>query len=192
MGTSRTAALAGQELKFECHAPTVWQHASFAEDWYHDARREAQGLDGRHSKRREIVFAASFLESYIFEWVRLHWFEKVNTFSPPASRFKNDPLYRAGLKEKWSYVPPELHRASLIPRVPSLDLSDLGTPVVLRNGLLHARASRPATGGQVDAERPRPAVGELDSLDHGWPLGVAIELVKKLHADLQTTPPSYL
>ena len=192
MDSSRTIALTGEELRIEGHAPTVWQHANFAGDWYQDAAREAQGLDGRHSKRREIVFAASFLESYIFEWVRQHWFERINDLFPPASRFKNDPLYRAGLKEKWSLVPSELHKLSLIAETPSLDLSDLGTLVVLRNGLLHARASRPATAGQVDAERPRPALTELEAIEHGWALGVARRLVTKLHAELGTAPPSYL
>ena len=50
--------------------PTIWQHVSFAKFWYQDTVAEAQGRDGEHSKRREIVFAACFLESYIFEYVR--------------------------------------------------------------------------------------------------------------------------
>ena len=192
MDTSRTVPLSGEALTITGHAPTVWQHANFAEDWYRDAKREAQGTDGRHSTRREIIFAASFLESYVFEWVRQQWFERINDYFPPTARFKNDPLHRATLKAKWSLVPSELHRAGLIPIAPALDLADLGTLVVLRNGLLHARASRPATTGQADAARPRPALCELEVIGHSWAVGVARDLVIQLHLSLGTVPPAYL
>ena len=192
MCPSTTIPLTGQQLTITGHAPTVWQHASFAEHWYRDTQHEAQGREGDHSTRREIVFAASFLESYIFEWVRQHWFERVNDYFPPTPRFEKDPLFRASLKDKWRMVPVELHRAGHLTQAPSLELADLGMLVVLRNGLLHARASRPWTSGQSDAAQPKPAVGELGTIQHGWALGVAKALVMQLHLQVGSPPPSYL
>ena len=42
----------------------------FAPDWLRDARSEAMLLEDIDSRRREIVFAVCFIESYLFEWVR--------------------------------------------------------------------------------------------------------------------------
>ena len=179
-------------LTFTGYAPTVWQHANLAARWYYDALQEAQSNDGENSIRREVVFATSFLESYIFEWVRDTWFEEINEYFPATPRFVDDPLFRPTLKDKWKLVPQALHQAGALSTAPTLDLSSLGTLIQLRNGLIHARASRPATSGQPEAERPRPAMGELTSIGHGWALGVAKRLVNQLHEHVGTTPPRYL
>lgn len=174
------------------HAPTVWVSANFAQLWYSDAVREATGTEGEHSTRREIVFAASFLESYIFEWVRAISLDRLNEFFPPSERHKKDPLFRPTLKDKWKLIPAELHREGLVPTKPSLDLSQLGNLMRYRNGLIHARASRPSTHGLIQIEQPVPAVDELKSIPHGWAIGVARALVLQLHKELHSTPPKYL
>jgi hypothetical protein len=48
----------------------VWLTASFAREWFNDAVHEARTGGDIQAKRREIVFAVSFAESYLFEWVR--------------------------------------------------------------------------------------------------------------------------
>lgn len=58
-----------------CFAPTVWNIATFAPEWYADALREAL-LSGRDARRREIVFAVCCAESYLIEWVRDHVLNK--------------------------------------------------------------------------------------------------------------------
>ena len=47
---------------------TVWQNFRFAPDWFEDTRQEA-GVSGTPARRREIVFAVCFIESYLYEWV---------------------------------------------------------------------------------------------------------------------------
>ena len=47
----------------------LWLTSPFAREWYADALREARDRDGRHPRRREIVFAVCCVESYLVEWV---------------------------------------------------------------------------------------------------------------------------
>ena len=53
---------------------TAWASNNYAEDWFVDALQEARSSgDSKQEtrfRRREIVFAAFFLECYIYEWVR--------------------------------------------------------------------------------------------------------------------------
>jgi hypothetical protein len=180
------------DLSFEGFSPGVWVSANFAEFWYRDTLKEAAGNDGDHSTRREIVFAASFLESYIFEWVRSVCFNRLNDYFPPTPRFKADPRYRRNAEDKWKFVPVELHNDGVIAKAPTLDLSPLGTLMQRRNGLIHARASRPSTAGLPKEAKPVPEIDELKRISHGWAFNVAKTLVLQLHAQLGTKPPRYL
>jgi hypothetical protein len=47
----------------------VWRTYSFAEAWYRDTVGESK-QDGADHRRKEIVFAVCFVESYLFELVR--------------------------------------------------------------------------------------------------------------------------
>ena len=180
------------ELKIVGYAPTVLVYANFSEPWYRDALRESQGHDGEHSTRREIVFAASFLESYIFEWVRDLCLVRINEFFPPNARYKGDPLFRPTLKDKWKIVPLELHKEGIVAVAPALSLAPLGELMKLRNGSIHARASRPYAPGLPAEAQPVPAIDELKAIRHGWALSVARDLVCELHANLGTNAPPYL
>ena len=62
----------------------------------------------------------------------------------------------------------------------------------MRNGLVHARASRPETAQQPQEEKPIPSKGDLDQLPPGWAIKVVIELIKNLHRSAETFPPSWL
>ena len=172
-------------MEFTGYAPTVWIAARFAKWWFRDAAREAEGTDGEHSTHREIVFAASFLESYIFEWAcGVCGVGRIDNYFPPE-RHQN-------VKEKWKNVPGKLHADGLISRAPDLDLSELGTLVAYRNGLLHARASRPSAADLDRKSQPAPAPGQLGAILHGWARDVAKNLVLKLHCNLGTPSPTYL
>jgi hypothetical protein len=180
--TNDVAALSSG-LRLTALAPTIWQYANLSEPWYRDAVREAQGKD-TDSTRREIVFVACFLESYIFEWTRSISIGGLNKYFPAARK--------RSLKEKWKEVPAELYVDKIIPVRPALDLSELATLVKYRNGLIHAQASRPSNADVDDASKPVPALGELDRIAHGWAQGVAKMLLLQLHDQLKTAPPGYL
>ena len=85
-----------------------------------------------------------------------------------------------------------LFEENVISVKPDLDLSELGRLLSYRNGLIHARASRPSTDGLSNKAKPVPAVGELREIEHGWAIGVAEKLVKKLHQDVDTPLPEYI
>ena len=64
--------------------------------------------------------------------------------------------------------------------------------VEVRNGLVHARASRPATAQQPREEKPVPSKNDLDELPAGWATKVVVELIKTLHRSVGTSCPSWL
>lgn len=164
---------------------TVWLAENFAESWYRDALHEAREGEDVDSIRREIVFAVCFAESYIFEWARRTVdVGVINDYFPPRS-------YRT-LKRKWHEVPRKLHRDGKISKAPKLNLSMLGTLIEYRNGLVHARASRPATHSQPQESKPFPTKKVLEARGSGWAVGIVADLVEKLHAELGTPRPQYL
>jgi hypothetical protein len=179
-------------IKVSTYASTVWLSANFARLWFVDALHEATTGNDANSIRREIVFSSCYLESYIFEWARNIDIGAVNNYFPAKPRFDGDPRYRRTLKEKWKEVPNELFYDGKIACKPQLNLSELGTLIKYRNGLIHAIASRPSTDSQPQEEKPVPASDELKRLKPGWALSIAMKLVEKLHQDLGSEAPNYL
>ena len=107
---------------------TVWQSDNYAEDWYRDAVAEARSGGDHHARRREVIFASCFAESFIFEWARDKLqIEEINEYFPPKRRFTKrwDLRYRRDLKKKWEEVPKELQQAGKINVLPRLNLSRL-------------------------------------------------------------------
>ena len=171
--------------------PDIVRDVTPAERWFRVAAVEAAGTEGHNSTRKEILFAASFLESYIFEWTRSHAVERLDEYFPPMPRFQIDPRFKRMLKNKWKQIPAELYADKIIPVCPQLKLQPLGKLVKYRRGLIQTRARRRATVGMKKAA-PVPAFGELDLIGHGWALDVVEKLVSELHNQLGTPPPSYL
>jgi len=62
----------------------------------------------------------------------------------------------------------------------------------MRNGLIHARSSRPETDPQPDKSKPLPSKGDLDQLPAGWAVRVVVALVKRLNQAAGTRPPIWL
>ncbi len=170
---------------------TVWLSYSFAPEWYADAVDEAQVGMGHHVKRREILIAVCCAESYLLEWVRdeilNRQFLRLNDYFPPGET--------KGVAEKWKRVLKQLSDEGLIRGLP-----DFGRQwweqfiklAQLRNGLIHARSSRPDTSDLDDQEKPFPSKSDLDKLESGWPTRVVTALIREVHAAVGTVPPSWL
>lgn len=195
MTAKRGVTIRPKPVVAEAHAlqPEVLLWYSFAPEWFHDALQEAQTGHDHGSRRREILFAVCFAESYLFEWVRDKVLnrdrKRLNKYFPPK------PKRWRGVDEKWKAIPKELHEDGLIERVP-----DLGGPhgenwnqlIKYRDGLVHARTSRPESASLPEEEMPVPSKTDLKALDAGWAVGIAIERVRLLHDAVRTRSPEWL
>ena len=82
--TPNTAALniIGQSVQ-------LWLHATYAPAWFQDAQRES-ALPGIDARRREILFAVCFVESYLLEWTRdeplKREFKALDDYLPPGDK----------------------------------------------------------------------------------------------------------
>jgi hypothetical protein len=171
--------------------PSIWQTYSFAPEWFMDAFHEAKKPSDHHARRREIIFAVCFAESYLVEWVRDEVlnrdFNRLNHYFPPG-KWSN-------VTEKWKEVPKKLLEDGLIPGVPDLSLSywqDWLDLVKMRNGLIHARSSRPETDPQPEDARPLPSKGDLDHLPAGWAVHVVVALIRNLNRAVGSSSPTWL
>lgn len=162
------------------YAPTVWLTANFAPRWYADAKNEANQT-GDDARRREIVFAVAFVESYLFEWVRdvvlSGEFAKLNDYFPPG---ETRPV-----RDRVKDVLADLARDNELKqkpdwRQPEFRWSDFCLLVDFRNGLVHGAASRPDTAGLPKGEKPNPGSIELQEINPGWPTKVAHDLFSSL------------
>jgi len=183
-------AVADSSLTLESYPPTVWITATFAPHWFADALREARS-DGAAPRRREIVFAVCCAESYLLEWVRDQVlksdFEKLKRYFPPGKR--------RGVTEKWRAIPGQLKDDGLVPAIPDLGGShgeDWKKLIDYRDGLVHARASRPETDSLPDQERPIPSTSSLSQIGPGWAVRVVVERIKRVHNAAGTPYPSWL
>lgn len=163
----------------------------FAPDWFADALNEARRGDGASSRRREILFAVCFAESYIVEWVRDEVLER------DFKRFtKYFPLgMKIPVRDKWKNVPKELHRDGLIVEAP--DWSDQVWNnwlklIDYRDGLVHAVSSLPETSLQQNDDKPEPSKTDLDQMEAGWPVKVIVALVRRLHEAVCTPTPAWI
>ncbi|MCH8988210.1 MAG: hypothetical protein IIA92_05315 [Chloroflexi bacterium] len=167
-------------------SPSIWQSANFAESWYRDALKESVA-GGADARRREILFATCFLESYIFEWARRNLqIEEVNNF------LISKPRRMRSLLTKWKKIPQELFEADKLNTKPVLDVSGLDDLIKHRNGLVHAHASRPANPSQAAETMPFPTINELEHREPGWACKIAVELISELHRQIGTAVPDYL
>lgn len=171
--------------------PTVWLTYTFAPEWLSEAREEAKVAGDHSARRREIVFAVCFAESYLFEFVRDSIpgidFQRVSEFFPPGDR--------RGICDRWKEVVRQLLQGGFLSEPPpsgdKLD-QDWDRLVEYRDGLVHARSSRPQTHPQPEAERPLPSKSTLDELEPGWAVRVVVTRAQRLHEASKTSAPSWL
>jgi hypothetical protein len=175
---------------------TIWLSDPFAKEWFEDALHEARTGTDHNARRREIVFAVCFAESYLFEWVHDQVLDRsdyqrsvtdLNQYFPPGGR---QPV-----KDKWKLIPKKLVSNGVIPAAPDLSRAywnDFTKLVDMRNGLVHARSSRPETTQLREIEKPLPSKGDLDKMPAGCATEVVVTLVKELHKAVGTTEPDWL
>jgi hypothetical protein len=173
------------------HDLTIWRSYSFAPDWYRDCLIEAREGRGHNSRRREIVFAVCVAECYLLEWVRdsvlNRDFPRLDIYFPPGRQRR--------VLDKWRDIPKRLAADGLIRASPDLRTArwrNFRTLVNYRNGLVHARSSRPETTGVNQSRMPVPSKSALDSVDPGWPTRVVRELICQLHEAVATSIPEWL
>ena len=186
-----SVGLTGVAAKGEIGSLTPWISYNFASDWYADAKNETKNSN-HHARRREILFSVACAESYLLEWARDQILKRdhpsLDRYFPPGN---NRPI-----AEKWKDVPKQLKDHGLIHSVPNLGggsaWGDFLRLVEFRNGLLHARASRPETPGLSASSLPVPSMDQLRSLSPGWACGVVSRLIQELNAAAGTNPPDWI
>jgi hypothetical protein len=151
-------------------------------------------VSGPDARRREILFAACFVESYLLEWVRDyvldHEFRVVDKYLPSDDR--------QGITERWKTVTKMLHADGRIAAQPdylhSSAWRDFIRLVGFRDGLVHCRIGRPQTGETPRDARPTPTINDLTQMWPGWPTRVVVALVREreLHSSAGTSPPEWL
>lgn len=94
-------------------SPTVWTAENLAPAWFRDALNEARSGGDWQSIRREIVFAACFGESYIFEWTRRNVsIEQMVIYFPPDRHWN--------LVKKWKEIPKPFTQPARLQPYPTL------------------------------------------------------------------------
>lgn len=182
------------ESAFHTHrlsSPELLITQDFAPEWFEDALHEARIGKDYGSRRREILFAVCFAESYLVEWVRDEVlkkdFDKFNKYFPPGQKM--------GVKDKWKKIIKRLKEDNLVPG--GLDYSkaywnDFAELVDYRDGLVHARTGRPEKAALADKEKPFPKKKALEELSPGWATNLVVELLRHLHEAVDTPAPGYL
>jgi hypothetical protein len=130
------------------------------------------------------LFAVCAAESYIFEWVRDTVLKNDFSVLPTYFPFPQSGERKPGVREKFKDIPKRLFEDRRINKpldCGAREWQDFVDLVDWRDGLVHARASRPEMSGQPEKERPVPSKGELDKLKPGWALAVVRTLLNKLH-----------
>ncbi len=172
-------------------APRIWLSLNLASEWYEDALAEARIGGDYRNRRREILFAVCAAESYLLEWVRdgalAQNFPELKQYFPPGAR--------RGVAEKWKAVLKQLKSDGRILAVPNLDdhvWQDFIDLLDYRDGLVHAKASRPWTKALPAEEQPLPSKTDLDGLAPGWAVRIVKNLITRLHATMGTHIPVWL
>jgi hypothetical protein len=171
--------------------------ASFAEDWFVDARDEAT-RNTAAARRKEVIFAVCMLESYLFEWARdiilrkyggAKLLDKLDKYFP-KSDWKS-------LIDKWKDVPKGLCEDGLISSAPDLSgqtWQEFRERVYTqyRHALIHASASRPQPKTLTSPTAPPDWKTELAGLEAGWAVRIVVRLIRDLNTKAGTNTPQWL
>lgn len=169
----------------------LWQNYRHAPEWFADALGEARSGTDHGSRRREILFAVTFAESYLVEWLIVEAlerdFEAFRRYLPAEDR--------RDLTKRWKEVPRDLREAGILPDVPSTGDKhgeEWDRLIQYRHGLVHGAASRPETAGLAQEWLPYPTKSVLDALEPGWAVRIVAERVRRLHGAAATDAPEWL
>lgn len=155
---------------------------------------------------REIVFAVWFAEAFLLEYLRDYVFihrpgkghrEALVAFVEREIDDQGRPLWeRLGIRRRWKWAVKTLQEEGKLRDEPAfkgqawqrfqVDLAPF------RNGIVHAKISRPVRSGTEESAEPTPAT--LFDRGPGWATCVVTELARALHElnPRDTEPPEYL
>jgi hypothetical protein len=174
-------------LRFKGHTPTVIVGQSLALHWFKDAIHESQG-DSWHNVRREIIFSATFLESYLFDWAQN---QLINDIGLLLDEFPHEGFIPS-LTNKWGELVSKVFRLRSLGNPPAKENPELERLVNYRNRLLHGQTSRLEISSVENLSWPIPSVEELKKLGNGWALSVSLKCVQSLHFHAGSEVPEYL
>ena len=167
-----------------------WISQSFAKAWFKDALNEARhGID-IDSRRREIIFAVAFAESYLVEWVRDDILKK--DFGKFIFYFPINKRMNAA--DKWKEIPKQLCKDKLLRETPILKATfwvNWTKLIDYRDGFIHAVTSCPEN---LESLRKKgiAKIHEMSKIKSGWATNVVIELVKEFHKAANMPMPEWL
>ena len=167
-----------------------WISQSFAKAWFKDALNEARhGID-IDSRRREIIFAVAFAESYLVEWVRddilKKDFNKFNLYFPINKRMS--------AVDKWKETPKQLCKDKLLRETPILEATfwvNWTKLIDYRDEFIHAVTSCPENL-ELLHKKESSKIHEMSKIKSGWATNVVIELVKQFHKAANMPTPEWL
>jgi len=99
------------------------------------------------------------------------------------------------VRKKWKKIPKELYRDGQISNKPNwggTEWQNFEELVNYRDGLVHARASRPETSSLSDDEKPLPSKTDLDRMLPRWAVQRIVTLIRYLHGAVGTSAPDWL
>lgn len=174
----------------------IWISENLARSWFEDALHEARNGTDYNFIRREIIFSVCFAETYLYEWTRtIVGVNNIPKYFPRNYYNKQHKLLKdlkTILAKNWRLIPNKLYQEGLIRCDPNLDVLMLDVLVTIRNGYIHAHASRPLTDSQPQEEKPVPIRSEIEKLGQGWALQIVLDLIFDLHNKLGTTHDAYI
>lgn len=163
--------------------PQFWHTASFGQSWLKDTYLESK-VDGLDHRRKEVICAVCFLETFLFEWVRDDILEKdykaLATFFPPGRTM--------GISGKCNLVFKDLLKDNKIKEIPNRGTAiwaNFKRLVAIRDALIHAAVSRPFQDGDSATEEKTPEISNFIGLQAGWALNVVTTLAAEFYRAAQ-------
>jgi hypothetical protein len=164
--------------------PSIGYSDNFAEDWFLDALNEARNGKDHNSRRREIIFIACFLESYLLEWARRHMPNRnFDELFPLKSSQHIEP------KGKWNRI---IEFCKIKDKIPIDFYGEFGKIFKYRNDLVHANSSRMITNKLSQAEKAFINKRSLGKIPPGWAVRSAVDFIRKFHELLGKPLPDYI
>lgn len=166
----------------------------YAESWWEDSCCEvpSEGADRdgtRHALRRQVVFAVCALESWFFEWVRDELLEERIEATDVFAGYRTVP-------ERVKGVMREVEGRGGLERPfecgESTEWDDMVDLLGVRNGLVHAGASR--VGGDLPegTRPPEPTVADLRALAPYEPLRIVRDVARFLTSFAGQEEPAWM
>lgn len=172
-------------------APQFWHTASFMFPWLRDAYLESIE-EGREHRRKEVIFAVCFFETFLFEWVRddilKNDYQALFDFFPPDRHMP--------IMDRCKTVLNRLHQAKKVLHLPVWgnirEWEHFSRLVEIRDALAHAAVSRPFQDSRTSSQKDRVPISDFIALRSGWALRVVTVLASELYQAAGMEIPTWL